>query len=316
MIFSQIKDSLEFDLIPYNIRWLVSLFLLTTFLIVLLLCITVFSKFGESTKYTTSAKSEFFQYKPHDKNSSSILIKNYRTSFDCDEYSPQLIKETAVLNIAKGATLSMTRFGNGELKIEMLGLDAEHSAGNLETDYDETELPICFSTLIELNELNPVFSVNIIGDISIGLELTDANDAYFPILLEGEVLITDLSLITNSAYQLSPQKINKGEHLYFSENQSPSKGLIRAEYQSNAIDGVIFSNGGEVYIQQYRTAGKPIETSFLNRISDDNESVITFSILIIFIQFISFSISFLLRLKILKNYTEENQNEKAIDEIT
>ncbi|MEZ8375353.1 hypothetical protein AB6C91_13640 [Vibrio cyclitrophicus] len=311
VLWLYIKNYLELKRVPENVRVWVITFLALVFSFAVLLLILLFSKLGENTSYTLKVNSEFFQYTPNDKNSSDILLKNFSVG-ECGDV--QFIKEQArtlegVLNLNQGAEVSITRFSDRNLIIEILGKDAKYSSGALSVDFNKEFLPICTAIVVELDTNNPIFSANLIGDVQIGKNISDASDYYFPTLKEGYVEISDYSLITESNYYFSPRVFNNGDYVYFKkEKNNPVKGYIRAEYNDKGLNGVFFSNGGKVFIQKYRSLPQKVDVSFINRITEDNEATLAFTVLFVFIQLVAFIISFLLRIKII-NISREDLND-------
>lgn len=305
LLIVQLQDYLELHKIPSNIRAFVIVLCVLSLTIIALFISSIFFKLDEQTKYSVVASSEYFSYQPIDNNASDILLRNYSLDLGCLGDFSEVKKEDAVLSLIKGSQVYFSRYADGVIHL-VVASDAQSSIGTLETDLSYDDLPSCIEAKIILNDLSPIFSVNLIGTVNLGQELTDASDGYFPLLTTGKIEITDISLLTRSPYQLTPHLLTKGSHVFFQETKSPVKGILRATYNQSGIDGVFSFQGGDVFIQRYRSRPEKVEVSFFNRISSDSELAILLSILVISMQFFAFLISFLLRLKLIKNTMESD----------
>ncbi|EHQ9271129.1 hypothetical protein AB3A93_004513 [Vibrio parahaemolyticus] len=305
LLIVQLQDYLELHKIPSNIRAFVIVLCVLSLTIIALFISSIFFKLDEQTKYSVVASSEYFSYQPIDNNASDILLRNYSLDLGCLGDFSEVKKDDAVLSLIKGSQVYFSRYADGVIHL-VVASDAQSSIGTLETDLSYDDLPSCIEAKIILNDLSPIFSVNLIGTVNLGQELTDASDGYFPLLTTGKIEITDISLLTRSPYQLTPHLLTKGSHVFFQETKSPVKGILRATYNQSGIDGVFSFQGGDVFIQRYRSRPEKVEVSFFNRISSDSELAILLSILVISMQFFAFLISFLLRLKLIKNTMESD----------
>nr|WP_012219964.1 hypothetical protein [Vibrio sp. 09022]ABX77155.1 hypothetical protein BMSF_0016 [Vibrio sp. 09022] len=305
LLIVQLQDYLELHKIPSNIRAFVIVLCVLSLTIIALFISSIFFKLDEQTKYSVVASSEYFSYQPIDNNASDILLRNYSLDLGCLGDFSEVKKDDAVLSLIKGSQVYFSRYADGVIHL-VVASNAQSSIGTLETDLSYDDLPSCIEAKIILNDLSPIFSVNLIGTVNLGQELTDASDGYFPLLTTGKIEITDISLLTRSPYQLTPHLLTKGSHVFFQETKSPVKGILRATYNQSGIDGVFSFQGGDVFIQRYRSRPEKVEVSFFNRISSDSELAILLSILVISMQFFAFLISFLLRLKLIKNTMESD----------
>lgn len=297
---AQLNEHLELQKIPSNVQGLVLILFILSFFVIALFVSSVFSKLGENTKYTVLTSSEYFYYQPISNNASDILFKNYALDKGCTDVYGEVHTEDAVLDLSKGSQISITRYADSFTHLAIVAAEGFSSVGEL--DYET--LPDCVQIKVMLDHSYPVFSMNLIGEVRLGQELTDASDGYFPLLIDGEIGITDISVLTRSPYQLIPYELTKGNYVYFENTMSPVKGLLRATYNQSAIDGVFSFQGGSAYVQKYRTHPEKVEVSVFNRISSDSELAILLSTLIIAMQFFAFLISFLLKLKFIEDKTE------------
>lgn len=304
LLGSQLRTYLELNRVPPNIWGLVGVLCVLSIIIIALFVSSIFFKLDEKTQYSVLSSSEYFSYQPLDNNASDILFRNYSLDLGCLDSFGEVHTSDAVLSLARGTRVFILRHADGALDVGVVSESDNLSVGTLESDTYFEELPSCLQVKIKLDKSYPTFSMNLIGSVTLGKELTDASDGYFPLLMSGEIDITDRSLITRSPYQLTPHSLNKGNYVYFKDTISPIKGLLRATYNQSAIDGVFSFQGGDVFVQKYRSRPEKVEVSFLNRISSDSELAILLSILILAMQFVAFLISFLLRIKLIESKME------------
>ncbi len=299
LVWQQVKAYFELENIPPHIWKLVVVLFGLGIIILALFASSIFFKLGESTRYSISTNSEYFDYLPIDTNASDILIRNYSLDPECNGTFGDINTNDAVLILGEGSQLAISRYADGVINLFIIS-EGEGSVGPLESD-EYHDLEPCLQIRIKLDHAYPIFSMNLIGTINLGKELTDASDGYFPMLMGGKIGITDTSILTRSPYQLEPYQLTKGNFVYFEKTKSAVKGILRATYNQSGMDGVFFFQGGNVFVQKYRSPPEKVEVSFLNRISSDSELAILFSVLIVVIQFVAYLISFLLRVKLIDN---------------
>lgn len=291
---------LELDKLRKSTLALIGFFLVLIISFFFLFIVAVSGKLGEQANYSIVAISETYIYKPDSKNAPSILLNNYKYLSDCFEFGEDWIEEESTLELEEFSTMHLTRFGSSHIRLDVSGKDYEIKAGEL----DGEDLPECVSFLLKLTEEQSVFTMNLYGGVSIGKIVTDANDAYFPLLLNGEIVIQDSSLITGAAFQHSPIVLKSGDVITVEGQQRPPRGMLRASKEGEAIQGIISVEGGEVYAQGYRATPRKVDISFINKLSDDNELAIALSAMFILAQLTGVIITFLLRLRVINNTSD------------
>lgn len=274
------------------------IFLVSAF--VLLFIFSVGGKLGDNASYSLVTTSEAYTYKPNNQIAPSFLLKRYKIAENCLSFDIDWMTEVSTLEFAPYSTVIITRFGQSYVRLDVQGEDFENSGGNL----DDEPLGVCTSFLIELNDQQSVVTMNLYGDIEIGRNVSDASDAYFPLLLEGKVIVQDNALITNAVFHHSPIELRRGDYIRLAGQSIPPRGILRASKDAAGLEAVIMADGGSVISQSYRSQPRNVDISFINRLSDDNELAIALSCLFIMIQFVGMVISFLLRMKVINNTSE------------
>ncbi len=293
--------------ISKEIIWLVLLTISLISFVLFMIFSAIYKKLDSNAQYLITAKTEYISYTTSIHNSPSIILKNFYPSMDCDGYSDTLISE-GILTVTKGFKIQLTRFGEKELTVTILKTiknndpaDNKKAVSTLELEEKDIDFEHCFSAKIILDESNPVFSMNAIGNVQLGKEITDASDKYFPMLLEGEIIVTDYTVLSKAPYQFTPFVISQSDYIFAKNYKEPQRGIFRAIYGEYGINGVVSLHGGELFVQRYRSEAQKIERSFINLISSDYELAWSLSLALVIIQILFGVINFLLRLKLLDN---------------
>jgi len=279
---------------------LIAIFITLVSSFVLLFVFSVGGKLGDNVSYSLVTTSETYTYKPNNQIAPSFLLKRYKTANNCQIFSSEWRVEESALKFAPNSTVIITRFGQSNIRIDVQGENFEKSGGEL----DEETLGVCTSFLIELVDEQSVVTMNLYGDIEIGRNVSDASDAYFPIMLQGKIIIQDNALITDAIFYHTPIELRRGDYIRLDDQNIPPRGILRASKNTEGLESVIMAEGGQVISQSYRSQPKSIDISFINRLSDDNELAIALSSLFILIQFVGLVISFLLRMKVINNTSD------------
>lgn len=266
---------------------------------VVALCFYALSEKFSNPLVTIHIDSEHYSYVPFEGDIPDIKLNNFYPSFDCENYSDKLF-DSALLELNKGVEIKLTRINQETLKLTLL---SKGIAGYLNGDLESSELKNCFSAKIKLESKNPVFSMNMYGNTEFGKQITDASDAYPPLVLNGKITLTDSTIISREQYQLSPIEIRKGDYIA-TENNANMKGFVRANHTSEAIQGIFTVEDSNIYVQSYRSTPVHIKAGFINRISNDFELAFSLTVLILLIQLFGFTLNLTLRIKFLKGQTE------------
>lgn len=297
-IWLRFLQGISWHTTPRPVRWLVMFFAFTAIALVIVFVIAITSKLDQSARYTVSATSEFFEYKPDNNVYTGFSIMKAHYSPECDEELGRKTVQNSEITFADDINVFITRFSDRQIRIDLQSSKGK-SVGSIEHDFEEEPLPSCASFFIELTEESPIFSMNLIGEVKVGKQLTDAPYGYFPLVLGGEIRVIDHSMINEEPYQLPSFALNTADFIYFNSD-TPTKGTVRAEFQSKGMQGVITSVGGSVYVQQYRSPVQRVESSFVSRITSDNELGIALTFLIVFLQLAYACILYLLRIELLE----------------
>lgn len=285
------------------------------------------------SKYNPAVTSEYYVYHPAGVSASSVLIQNFRISELCDDFEGESDPEKMFLSFAKGSEVRVSRYSTSTIRLDVISEstrfrfnDAKEEAKTqtLAADLEGEKFENCVSFEILLSDTNPVFTLNVLGQTAIGQEITDSIDKYSHMFLSGEIIIEGKSTFSKSHFSYEPIAIPRGASIFAKlppdHPYSPSD-VLRASIESEGIDSSIMIYGGELFTQLYREKPRPVNISFINRLSSDNEAVIGFSALILLIQFLAAIIAFLMRLKFINVTTTNNQElasseEEAASQIT
>jgi hypothetical protein len=301
-----LKDLLGINNAPSKVLTLVTILLCFIASVIFLISYAVFKKIDNDARYLISAESEHISYHTSELLPPSIHIKNFQYAKECGNYTEK-IYDVGELNVSKDYIFKITRMVDNEVIITIVKAPAvdknkEKKAGYFEVDYEEMDFENCLAIKVILDDNNPIFEFNAIGSIELGKNITDAQDQYVPLVLSGNITVTDKTIFSHSTYQFVPYEINKSDYIY--SVHLPSEDLyqtaiVRASKGELGLTGIVSLQGGELYVQRYRMLPQIIESSFIDRITNDYELAFSLSISIIFIQFIWGFITFLLRIELL-----------------
>lgn len=291
------------------------LLLITVFIsFVALFLFVVTDKLDDTNSYVITATSEYYEYKPTPKTSASVLLWDYRLSETCDDFTGEFIRDYVKLEFGDKSLVTISRLGNSHIRFDIASESltgvAENSALELSNVAAETEAETyleCLSVELRLSEVSPVFTLHVFGELILGNELNDAPDAYTPMLLSGEIVVEDEMMISKAAFYYSPINIGRGERVSVTDATDHHRGVLRASTEFEGIQSTTFIEGGVVELQMYRNEPKQLEFSIIDRLASDNEAAITFSTLIVTLQFFGAVIAFLMRLKVVNNTAKGNE---------
>jgi len=303
-----LKDWFGIDKPPKNVLGFLYVALFLLVFVLVLISYSVLDKLDDNTKYLVTANTEHISYQSSELLPPPILLKNFKFALNCDNYTENQYSEGEI-GIGSEFDYKFTRVQDDELVITILKsnkrakkLESSNIESNsyLDVEGEIFEFDNCLAISISLNEENPVFAFNAIGNIELGKNITDATEAYTPLLLSGEITVMDESLFSNSHYQFSPYSVKKSDYVFtkFNKSNTPT-AVIRATKEEPGLTGVLSLHGGELYVQRYRMEPQLINSSFIDRISNDYELAFSLSAALIFIQFLFGIINFLLRVEMI-----------------
>ncbi|KGJ90256.1 hypothetical protein [Thalassotalea sp. ND16A] len=281
------------------------------FLIVFILSIitfSVFKKLDDNTKYLITAESEHISYQTTKVLPPPIIIKNFKYAQECGDFSKETYSE-GELDVNRNYLLKITRMLNNEVTIVLVKApknvnekeqNKKNIKGYFEIEGEGVEYNNCLAIKVQLNEENPVLEFNAIGHVELGKSITDASDGYYPLLLSGEITVTGETLFFQSTYQFTPYVIKKSDYIYNnSVKDSSQTAIIRVVKDEPGMTAIVSLHGGNLYVQRYRMEPQLIESSFIDRVSNDYELAFSLSIAIVFVQFLFGVINFLLRIEMI-----------------
>jgi len=284
--------------IPITIMFVV---LVIACLIAVYLCaLATFKKLDDNAIYNVDTLSEAFEYNVASKTAPDILLNRFvPIKQPCSSMENNKEYLNANLSLNRGVKVLIERKSTEMIKLtavfdSALGTSNEkRRLGTLINDFERCKLYSSVVFNIKLSPKNPIFSLNIIGDIQIGRVISDAPDGYYPLVKSGQIIIQDKATFTHSLITLSPHLIRPGDTVEMTE----VKGIIRASHENSGMSGIFQQTGNQVLLSRlYSETPNPVTPSFFDRVMSDSELAFGLSSAVIFIQFIGFCITILFRL--------------------
>ncbi|MDO6613733.1 hypothetical protein Q4601_19790 [Shewanella sp. 1_MG-2023] len=293
--------------IPISIMFVV---LVISCLIVLYLCaLATFKKLDDSAIYNVDTMSEAFEYSVISKTAPDILLNRFvpiKHSCSSMENNQEYLNGNLSLN--SGVKVLIERKSTEMIKLTAVfdsqtdNGDKKRRLGTLINDFERCKLYSSVVFNIKLSPQNPIFSLNVIGDIQIGRVIGDAPDGYYPLVQSGQIIIQDKATFTHSLITLSPHLIRPGDTVKMTE----TKGIIRASHEHSGLTGIFQQTGHQILLSRlYSKTPNPVKPSFFDRVMSDGELAFALSTAIIFIQFIGFCITILFRLALFSSTSGE-----------
>ncbi|MGR5132328.1 hypothetical protein [Vibrio alfacsensis] len=301
-LLKAIKKQIGWNATPLAIKVLICLIGCLSIMFIALFSALLFGKLGKSTLYNISATSEYYRYTPNLLTAPLIDLRNYRVADNCDsdeQYRSELFAGPSELTFERSLVIHITRIHKSSIRLDLKS-DTNQSAALIEDIPTNTG---CTSVFIELSKESPIFSAKLVGDIEVGPEPSDATLGKIPLLIAANLTVTDRTLF-GGLYQFQPFSIYQGDQITI-ESETPTLGLLRASFDKPAINSVITNVGGTTSIQKYRGNQMEVQSSFIERIKNDNDLAIALSTLLILLQLFYSAIAYLLRIELLEQVKEE-----------
>lgn len=304
LIREWLKDLLGINKAPAKVLTLVMIFLWFIIALLFLISYAVFKKLDDDARYLITVKSEHISYQTSELLPPPIQIKNFQYAKECGDYT-ETIYAVGELNVDKNYIFKLTRMIDDEVIITIVkdptaAVSQEQEFSYFEVEHEEIEFENCLSVKIILNNENPFFEFNAIGSIELGKNITDAQDHYVPLVLSGDISVTDKTIFSQSTYQFVPYVINKSDYIYAVPSEHfYQTAIVRASKGELGLTGIVSLQGGTLYVQRYRMPPQVIDSGFVDRITNDYELAFSLSISLVLIQLIWGLITFLLRIELL-----------------
>lgn len=323
---NSLKKALGISNSEPKILLLVIFLLCLVFFVLLLISYGVFKKLDDNTQYLITGESEHISYHTSENLPPDIIIRNFQFSQECGEFSEKVYSE-GELNVSPNYIFKFTRMVDDEVIITVvkapsdkkkISRSSDSEKGFFEAESEEFTYDNCLLIKINLDDKNPIFEFNAVGNVELGKKITDAQDGYFPLVLSGDISVTGKTIFSGTPYQFSPYTIKKSDYIYSKsiEEVQPSKkakptdeedkkndftqtAIVRAFKGEVGLTGIVAIKGRRLYVQRYRMTAQAIESSFIDRISNDYELAFSLSIALVFIQFTFGLVNFLLRIELI-----------------
>ena len=273
---------------------LFGLLALTIGIVIYLAAVAAFKKLDDGTIYNIDVNSEAFEFVTTT-NTPDILLQRFTPLLhSCKSMQEKAVYEGAIIKLKPDVSVLIERKSTGILKLTAVSMNEEAaSVGSLLGQFENCKLGENAVFQVQLDKDNPVFSMNVSGDLQVGRTLSDATDDYYPLVKSGQVVIQDKTAFSKSPLTLSPQFVRPGDTLLLTQ----AKGIVRAQLDASGFIGVFTQQGNSVQIMHlYGKEAESISPSFIDRVISDSELAFALSVLVVFIQFVGFGISTLFRL--------------------
>ncbi|MFC3092995.1 hypothetical protein DRW07_02090 [Alteromonas sediminis] len=261
-----------------------------------------FSKLDANTEYSVRATTQIIKYSP---NNSSIptanlaefqLVKNI-------EKCPRLTRlewlKGGELKFYANSTVTVRVMESSLIQINVEPIEVGQRAAELTTSKGRCVLKEKVVINVKLSEMNSELIMILIGDVTIGKQLSYDTKTTPLLLEEGEIAIKDKSFWFEDTIFLPDIELSKGDTVVFpADKEDATIGLVTISHGDTAFEGVFTKKGGQVRIVKpfANNDGDPIEISFFERLYSDNALAIAISASFIVIQLLMYLINTLIRL--------------------
>jgi len=212
--------------------------------------------------------------------------------------------------------IRLTSLNNIQLNIEPTKIN--HKAAQLTSNKGRCVLKEKLAVNIKLTDTDPEFVMILVGNITIGKELSFATSTTPAFLNHGSIEIKDRSFWFEDPIYMPPVSLSKGDTLLIPfDEENAATGLLIAKLNKESMNGVFNKKGGELRIIKPFSSNKgdPINVSFFERLYSDNVLAIALSVSFIIIQILLFMITTLIRLTYIPKSSYEEPIDQAVHSI-
>ena len=280
-------------------------------------------KLDSSTEYSVDIETDVVTYQPSSRSSPRVylgtfkLLSTVKTIEDesCEQYRRGDIYNEGEMKFRDDVIVQIEMSGRDIFIIQIQHKNKHGEIIELVSSKGRCNIINKFAAKIELTPESPRFMMNMVGSLEAGSRLSYSVDKYFPLLKNGEVNLVDKSFLTDAPVNLPSVELRKGDVVSLAVgNESTVFGLISAEFGSGALSGVFHTRGGRVEIIKPYSIARPITTSLVDRVSQDNELVIAMSVTIFILGILGYLITTLVRLGMVVGKTEITQRSGVREE--
>ncbi len=276
-------------------------------------------KLDANTEYSVDVETDVVIYRPRSQSSPKAYLGSFKLlssvnseTSGCKAHQRGNIYSEGEIKFRKGAIVHIELRGPDSLLIQIQHKDKGKEIVELISNQGRCNISNKFAARIELAPKSPRFMINMVGAITAGSKLSYSVDKYFPLLKNGEVNLVDKSFLTNAPVNLPSVRLRKGDVVSLvAENDSAAFGLLSAELGGSSLSGVFHTRGGKVEIIKPYSVARPITTSFVDRISQDNELAMVMSVTIFILGILGYFITTLVRLAMVAGKTEVSRKDRV-----
>lgn len=287
-------------------------------------------KLDSNTEYSVDVETDVVTYQPSSQSSPKAYLGTFKllspikpsNQEGCKKYKRGGIYSDGEIKFRKGAEVQVEMRGPDVLIVQIRTKEKEKEKDK-DKDKDKEIIELIssegrcnvlnkFAARIELTTKSPRFMMNMVGGIQAGTKLSYSVDKYFPLLKSGEVSLVDKSFLTDAPVNLPSVELRKGDVVnLLAKKESAAFGLLSAELGNSSLSGVFHTHGGTVQIIKPYSVARPITTSFVDRISQDNELAMVMSVTIFILGILGYFITTLVRLAMVAGKTENNGKNRV-----
>tara|TARA_R110001583_G_scaffold150811_2_gene302784 strand:- start:733 stop:1767 length:1035 start_codon:yes stop_codon:yes gene_type:complete len=278
---------------------------------------TILSKLDSKSEYSIQVSTNIVEYLPNKSSIPSLNLSEFKIL--------KSIRACPKLEVGKW-------YSNGELRLfsDSKVVIRLSSLNNIQLNIEPTKKNLKAAQLtsnkgrcvlreklaldIKLTDTDPEFIMILVGNVTIGKELSFATSTTPSFLNSGTIEIKDRSFLFEDPIYLPTVSLSKGDTVLIPfDDENATTGLLIVELNKDSMHGVFNKKGGELRIIKPFSSNKgdPINISFFERLYSDNALAIALSISFIIIQVLLFMITTLIRLTYIPRGSYEERFNQA-----
>lgn len=282
---------------------------------------TILTKLDSKSEYSIQVSSNIVEYRPNKSSIPSLNLSEFKLLkpiSTCPKIEVSKWYSNGDLRLFSDSkvVIRLTSLNNIQLNIEPTKIN--HKAAQLTSNKGRCVLKEKLAVNIKLTDTDPEFVMILVGNITIGKELSFATSTTPAFLNHGSIEIKDRSFWFEDPIYMPPVSLSKGDTLLIPfDEENAATGLLIAKLNKESMHGVFNKKGGELRIIKPFSSNKgdPINVSFFERLYSDNVLAIALSVSFIIIQILLFMITTLIRLAYIPKSSYEERIDQAVHSI-
>ncbi|MEM7419717.1 MAG: hypothetical protein AAF364_08300 [Pseudomonadota bacterium] len=274
-------------------------------LLLIALAHATLAKLDANTEYAIKATTQVVRYLP---NTSSIPVVNLaefhvvREVNSCPQLKRAKWQKHGELKFYDNAIVTTRLMDKSLIQINIQPIVKEKRVAEFIFSAGRCVLKEKTVFNIRLSADHPDFMMILVGDVTIGKQLS-YDTRTMPLLLQsGQIRIKDKSFWFEDTISLPDVELSMGDTVIIpADDSNATNGLLTVTLGDTAFDGVFYKKGGQLRIVKpfADNDGDPIEISFFERLYSDNALAIAISASFIIIQLLMYVVNTLIRLTLI-----------------